>query len=330
MLSLNAMYRATGNSVYLEANKRCVLAAARATDDRRNKTLWTGSIAPLWGCDIYSGRGRAAFAVHTGIITWPMLEFARLADGVDGMLGDEQRREIVDTARKALAFHDRQWRDGPCAGEGHYVGKDQEPVCEGKPLPGNRLSAMGVALWQSWLLDGHALHRDRARALGRYLQSRLALGTDGAYYWPYWLPDAPVQRTIDRLEVRGEDLSHASLTVQLPLTLSAANEVFAREDLARFARTVTCGFARLGGGVLSGSINGDSASDPVSVGSAAAWLALATTDSEVALRIGEHYLRYVPNPPPWDLALLIELRRKAAAAGSDRTDIRIPAQRQRR
>jgi hypothetical protein len=308
MLSLNTMYRVTRRPIYLEANKRCVLAAANATDDKRGKILWTGAVAPVWGCELYSGRGRAAFAVHTGIIAWPMLEFVRLADGIDGLLSESERTEIVRTVMRALAYHDPQWRDGPGEGEGHYIGKDQEPVCEDRPLPGNRLSAMGLALWESWLLDEHETHRDRARALGRYFQNRLAVGTDGAYYWSYWLPESRVVGTVNRLEIQGEDLSHGGLTVQLAFTLAAANEVFEREDLARFARTATEGFARLKGGVLLGSVNGDPASNPAYVGGATAWLALADSHPEVGRSIVEHYVRYVPTPPPLELARLIEHR----------------------
>ncbi|HEX73204.1 MAG TPA: hypothetical protein ENN65_07810, partial [Candidatus Hydrogenedentes bacterium] len=79
MISLNEMRRATGDRKYLDANLRCARAVMAATDDKRGKALWTGRVVPAWGCDKYAQRGRAVFAVHTGIIAAPILEFLLLA-----------------------------------------------------------------------------------------------------------------------------------------------------------------------------------------------------------------------------------------------------------
>ncbi len=308
MMSLNGMYRATGDAKYLEANVRCIRASLGATDDKRGKALWTGRIVPAWGCDKYAQRGRAVFAVHTGIITAPIFDCLLLVKenaALSASLGAE-RDAIRDGARAALAVHDRQWRDGPEAEAGHYIGLDQEDVCENKPLPGNRISAMGWALWLSAKIDGDATHRARALAIGRYIKNRLTPTPEGdACFWPYWLPEAPVTDAAPRTAVSGEDTSHAGLTMALPLALGLDGHVFDHADMKRFANTVTQGFARREDGVLYGKITGTPDIGPEYVALPCRWIPLARYEPGVRPRILAFYLGYQKRPGPLDIADLL-------------------------
>ena len=307
MMSLNEMYRATGDAKYLEAHLEGIRAVLAATDDKRGKELWTGAVARAWGCDKYAKRGRAVFAVHTGVIAHPILECLLLVKQdpeLSSALGGEHDA-ILKATEEALAYHDRQWRDGPGDGEGHYIGLDQEEVCENKPLPGNRLSAMGRALWTAWKLTGNATHRDRALAIGRYIKNRFTLAPDGAYYWPYWLPlEAVVNPAADR-PASGEDTSHGGLTASFPMMLGVEGEVFDGEDMKRLAGTVLKGFGRRTDGVLFGDVTGNPGSKPGYVSLPARWLMLAGTAPEVRDRIVPFYLNHRPTPSPLDLALLL-------------------------
>jgi len=307
MISLNQMYRVTNDAKYLDANLACIRAVMAARDDKRGVKLWTGVIAPAWGCDIYAERGRAIFGVHTGIICYPMLDFLLLAKKNEvfaAKLGDEAK-QIATCCTEALGYHDRQWRDGPGGGEGHYIGMDQENVLENKPKPGNRLSALGIALWISWKVTGNETHRDRARAIGLYIKHRLTPAPDGAYYWPYWLPIEPITEPAPRESVKGEDSSHAGLTIALPLMLAAENEVFTAEDITQLGNTVVKGFGRLGGGILFGDITGNPASSPDYVSQPTAWLETAKYVPAVRDLIVAHYLNYRPTPGPLDLSRLL-------------------------
>ena len=307
MMSLNEMYRATGDAKYLEAHLDGIRAVLAATDDKRGKTLWTGVVARAWGCDKYAKRGRAVFAVHTGVIAHPILECLLLAKEnaeVSSAFGGEYDAMLKATD-EALAYHDRQWRDGPVDGEGHYVGLDQEEVCENKPLPGNRLSAMGRALWTAWKLTGNTTYRDRALAIGRYIKNRFTLAPDGAYYWPYWLPLDPVDHPVAERPASGEDTSHGGLTASFPMLLGVEGEVLDGEDMKRLAGTVLKGFGRRTDGVLYGDVTGNPASSPGYVSLPARWLMLADTAPEVRDRIVPFYLNHRPTPSPLDLALLL-------------------------
>ncbi len=306
MMSLNDLYKITGDRKYLDAQLRIIRAALAATDDKRGKQLWNGRVVAAWGCDLYAERGRAIFAVHTGIICGPIFDFLGHAKG-HAAFRDSLGAEfdvIVKGASDALAVHDRQWRDGPAPAEGHYIGMDQENVLENKPLPGNRLSAMGWALWSSWKITGNTTHRDRALAIGRYIKNRLTPSPDGAYYWPYWLPEQPVSGPQPREAVKGEDVSHAGLTMQIVNVLAADREVFTAEDLQRLARTVLSGFGQRTDGVLGGCVTGLSG-DPSHAASPAKWIFLGEANPDVRERIVAFYLNYVPVPGPLDIARLL-------------------------
>ena len=307
MRSLNEMFRATKDLKYLDANLKCVRAVVAVTDDKIGKKLFTDRVVAAWGCDKYAERGRAVFAVHTGIIAAQIIEFLRLSKEnapFKEKLGDEFNT-IQSAAMNALAVHDRQWREGPEAGAGYYIGMDQENALENKPLPGNRLSAMGWALWFSWKLTGNTVHRDRALAIGHYVKNRLTPSPDGAYFWPYWLPLEPVTAEAARESISGEDSSHAGLTLELPLVLAADNEVFTKDDLQRFAKTFLNGIARLGNGILLGDITGKPTSKPNYVGHATNWLPLAKVNAELRDRLVPFYLNYQATPGPCEMSSLM-------------------------
>ena len=312
MRALNDMHRATGDVKYLEANLRFVRAVAAATDDKRGRQLFTGRVVKAWGCEKYAERGRAVFAVHTGIITAQLLDFLILAKGVPAFnesLGAE-RDTLLQVCLDALAVHDRQWREGPEPGAGYYLGMDQENSLENKPIPANRQSAMGWALWLAWKHTGDTALRDRALAIGRYLRNRFVHATDGAIYWPYQLAEQPVTGEQPREAIKGEDSSHAGLTLALPLLLAQEDQVFTKDDLAQLAKMVLNGPARRADGILLTSITGGAVLDPSYLGYPINYLPLAKVEPEIGKRITAYYLNYRPSPQALDLAGLIRFVRQ--------------------
>lgn len=307
MMSLNDMFRVTGDVKYLEANLRCIRAVLGATDEKRGKSLWTGRVVQAWGCEKYARRGRAVFAVHTGIIAAPILDCLLLIQEVPALRGSlgAEFDQIREGARAALAVHDRQWVDGPTDGEGHYIGMDQEDVLENKPLPANRLSAMGWALWLSHKLDGNAVHRSRAIAIGEYIKRRITRTPEGAYFWPYSIPAMPVTEMAPKESVSGEDSSHAALTMAVIFALAEDGQVFDSKDMAHFAQTVLQGFGRRDDGVLFGCITGTPKCEPEYVALPSRWLGLVRYDAAVRDRIAAFYLNYGGTPAPLEIADLL-------------------------
>jgi len=306
MVALNEMTRATGDSKYLAANLRCIRAALAARDDRTGTKLFDGRVAPAWSSDGYRKGGQALFMVHTGMIVYPMLDAADLARRMPGV-PDDVRRElqaIVPPALESLACHDESWRDGPGDGEGHYVMLREEESSEGKPQPGNRLAAMGRALYAAYRVTKDEKFLQRTRALARYVKRRLPVAENGAYVWPYWLPIDPVATAVPG-GAAPEDTSHGSLTMAFPALLAADGEVFTPDDMARFGKTVQHGIARLGNGVLLGDVGGLPSSSPDGLGHPANWLQLAPYAPHVRDAIVPFYLRYKPTLQPSEMAYLI-------------------------
>jgi hypothetical protein len=327
MMSLNEMYRATKDPKYFIANASVLQIVVSVRDDKLGLKMWTGETAPAWGSGNYAERGRSVFAVHTGMITYPILDFLLIAKE-NPALGDTLGRErgaMLRAAEEAIAFHDRQWRDGPEEGSGHYIALNQESKMEGLPLPGNRLSAMGRALWTSWKVTGNETHRDRALALGRYIKTRLTPSPDGAYYWSYVLPREPVTEPLPKEKIPGaEDVSHASLTASFPIMLASEGKVFTKEDMERMGLTVVKGFARLDNGVLFGNVVGEPAAGPGNVQLPGRWLRLSAFAPEVYDRVAGFYLKYRKTPNPLALALLVRYRATASGQRSPAPQTRHP------
>jgi hypothetical protein len=319
-LSLNQMARATKDPKYLLASWQLSRAIADARDSVRGLRLYTGETAPAWGCSKYLEDGqRAVHAVHTGVIAFPVLEVLQLlrdAPDFENKPSAEAQQEVLDAMVAALEFHDRQFREGPAEGEGHYIGMNQEPSLNGVALPANRLAAMGRALLIAWQLTDNEAYHDKAVRIGRYLKNRFSLATDkNAYTWAYsLLPEDKAQSKplMELVEdgLNGEDISHASLTASLPLLLHRAGEVFDAQDAERFANTLTEIFGREGEGVLYTNVDGmpQNEASPGLLVLPGRWLRVTADNANAYAILEEFLLTRDPILRPLDLANLLLYR----------------------
>ncbi len=312
------MYYATGERKYLEMLRDYTRVLLESRDDALGLLIWdVATPTPIWGAgERYTGTAdkRAAFPVHTGMLTWPMLEFLQLAQRDAGFmeeLGGEYQT-MLTKIQQSLDFHDRQWAEGPTAGEGRYLFLHQEPGLDGNTLPVNRLGAMGRALWVAWKLTGRADYRDKALKIGHYIRNRMRIDTaDNAYYWAYYLPASPISTPPSKASLNGgEDVSHGSLSMAFPLMLAQEGEIFGMEDGIAFANTVLKGVGRLPErGVLYGNVVGapvgDLASLTQKVARAGRWFQVAPYSEAAYHEIADYFLQYVESPSDLDLALMI-------------------------
>lgn len=311
--SLNEMYRHTGDRRYFDENLKLVRVVIDNRDDRRTpqEQLWNDSVAPLWSDGTYSPRGREAYVLHTGLIAYPIFDFLLLAREDPDLLaafnpGEYDR--ILAAVQEAVAFHDAEWIDGPGPSEGHYQHPSdyEDSNYATVPVPFNWLSAMGRALWTSYLLTGDSDHRDRAIRLAHYCRNRLHPTPDGAYIWKYYLPRESVRHQSKQWDgVFSEDTGHAALSLPFPILMADHGQVFDADDMMRFGQTVRCGFGRLGQGVLLGEINGDPTRfGPAQVSVMAPFLRLAPYVPEVFPVIAAYYTHFIDSEGPLEGALL--------------------------
>lgn len=309
-MSINEMFRVTGEPRYLEQQLENMKVLLSVRDDSRLLELWDGRTSTAWSAQRYTKRGGpAVHAVHTGVITYPMLEFVVLArEAGEKFAGHEaELAAILKSATEALAWHDYQWVEGPAPDEGHYIGRDQEESLEGEVLPLNRLSAMGRALWWAWRATGEEAYRDKALRIGRFMKRRITPVPSGAYHWNYSVYLHSEKTAGPEDYIPGEDMSHGSLSMALACTLGAAGEVFDTTDMHRFCKTLE-GLGRLGKGILLANVTGVPTNHPNQVQLPARWLRVTPWCPDNYRIIGDFYRYYRPTPSPLGMALLLRYR----------------------
>lgn len=323
MQALNEMFIATNDVKYLRHNLRLVRATLANRDDRLGRKTFWGESAPGWGCDRYAQRWNI-HPVHTGMIACGVTGFIeqvqrRPVPGIGHLnealgLQDSEIKSMIADITQTIDWHDRQWIPGPAPDEGHYISKDNEVGNEGNVLVANRLSTMGLALWGSWRASANTKHRDQAIKLARYMKRRMAIYSDGAYYWRGALPIEPITTRPDLSPATRdatEGLSHAGVTVAFPVTMARAGQVFTTDDLRAFGNTVVNGFARLDNGIVLSNIGGTTAyadgstKEPQHLGY---WLRTTPSNTQAYHRIAEFLRKYRKDPSPMDLASLIRQR----------------------
>src|SRR5690606_24449406 len=150
MSALAAMFRATGHPMYLERLAAHVDAVLQQRDDALGVTDYRGVSGACWRNTSYQAGGEPyCYAVHTGMLVYPMLEFvaalraeprfeARVA--ADGeTLGDKAARYLA-AAQESVAFHEFEWNDA-----GYYVFAPDATFLAyaGQDQPLNQSNAMG-------------------------------------------------------------------------------------------------------------------------------------------------------------------------------------------
>ena len=308
MMSLNEMYRTTGDSKYLRLNTLWAEALLRVRDDVTGTMRWNEKVGPVWSSVAFSPKGRTAYLVHTAVITFPMLDLLWLK-GVH----TEQDKQILDKITESLDAHEPQWKDGPRPGEGYYTySSEQDPELAGTPLPINRNNAMAKSLWMAWKLTGRVEYCEKSLALAQFFKNRLQLTETGAYSWPYDValesaqePQAP------------EDSSHGALTASLVPLLAADGQVFDRIDLERFAATVLHGVLAPGDGKIGGDVAGSEKAEPSWVDLPARWLEFSPYHPAIYPKISQYYAVYDSNKThdTASLALALLIRHRPEGYG---------------
>jgi hypothetical protein len=196
----------------------------------------------------------AVFAVHTGMITYPLADFARTVlerSSLRARYGSEARR-FVRACEAAVAVHDREWREND-RGEGWYASPRGMPVpyADGTEQPANQFLALGRTAQQLAAVSRDPVHARRARAMARTFRNELTVDAGGAYIWHYWLTWGRVYngwtKADDVSEYRPsysgarqiEDVSHGFIDVDFAVRAFRDRRGFGRTDMDRFARTFT-------------------------------------------------------------------------------------------
>ena len=259
MMSLAAMFRATGDPAWLDRLAYHADGVLAQRDDRRGVTDYRGTSGACWRNLSYQPADEPyCYAVHSGMIASPMVEFALAvkASGLqeeptyDGSTFGQKAELYVQEAEKTAAFHDDEWDDA-----GYYVFRADATFLAyaGKDQPLNQSNALGRLLLLLSDATGNPEYETKAQKLAQRFKSQLSTGAGGAYLWNYWG---------GTYASPGEDVSHAAINVEFAVMAADRNVVFGASDVEAFARTFV-GNVAVDGSTFSdfvggGSQNGDS------------------------------------------------------------------------
>jgi hypothetical protein len=287
--SLAAMYRVTNHPMYLDRLAEHVDALLMQRDDARGVMDWRGVSGACWRNISYQSPTPYCYAVHTGMLVTPMLEFVVAVESspwaeqasYDGETLANKADRYLQAAQESIAFHEFEWNDA-----GYYVFSDVPNLdAAGQVQPLNQSNALGRAHILLAALTGDADQLAKATALATRFRAQITTGGDGALLWNYGA---------GAYASPGEDISHAAINVDFAVLAAQHGIVFTEDDLAAFATTfrerVYVDDATFADHVGGGSTNDDSYRAQIG-----RWLVLAPWSATTYAAVRDAYDRdYAP------------------------------------
>jgi hypothetical protein len=213
----------------------------------------SGSTPPAQGANPLVSQP-VLFAVHTGMITYPIASFARIVLSTPKLRANPRylakAKEYLRAAKAAVAVHDREWRQSD-DGDGYLIWVKGTPLgYDGTEMPTNQFLALGLTYAELAAATGDPFYADRARRMARTFARELTIDTDDAYTWAYWPKFGKTYQGFTAADGvseftpsgRGakqiEDLSHGAIDVEFAALVRRHRLGFqGSAEMGRFART---------------------------------------------------------------------------------------------
>lgn len=234
-----------------------------------------------------------AFAVHTGMVAYPLARYARMVLQSPKLrhgrrLGMAHR--LVAAAKQAVAFHDSEYVAN-ADGTGNYVWPKGAPVpWDGTIQPYNQSHGIGQVLVELYRATREQRYLVRVQEMLKAYRLGLQLTTDGAYLWTYWPPYSQVYKGFPvtsglsentpyyPAQRQYEDISHAAISTEfLHAAYDAGIDTQLATDVQRAAATFTHKVIRSDHEVWF-VINGTSVPVPDNAVQCARWIPYAEQD----------------------------------------------------
>lgn len=252
MMTLNLLYEVTGNTQYIDTHMSVAEQVLNLRDvdlaDEHGRDAYVDyqrdRVMPAWGTGNYSGGKHTCWAVHAGMIVFPLARLVRLVRE-----GGEDTRPYVDRAnsfipklKAAMDAFDDEWRAGPEEGMGYYI------FPNGNPMPLNQQNAPGRAFFALSEITDEPKYLQRAQQLAAFMKTQLTHIEDGDYYlWRYGSKPGGQPGT-------GEDISHGAINAHFVYLAWRHDATFTDTDMQRLTRTFSeCLY--LGDGRFRGALN---------------------------------------------------------------------------
>ncbi|MBI5533089.1 MAG: hypothetical protein HY898_10255 [Deltaproteobacteria bacterium] len=290
MASLASMFRATSDPLWLDRLAFHADGVLAQRDDKRGVKDYRGVSGACWRNLSYQPNQEPyCYAVHSGMIAAPLVEFALLVQqqGLDkekaydnATFGDKASQYLA-AAELTAAYHDDEWNDA-----GYYVFRGDATFLThaGKDQPLNQSNAMGRLLLLLHDATSKAVYLSRATKLLQRFKAQITTGSSGEYLWNYWG---------GTYASPGEDISHAAINVDFAVMGANRSVVFTDADVEALSLTFL-GPVIVDDGTLSdfvggGSTNGDSYRPQIG-----RWLSLAAKRTGVYTAVRDLYEQDYP------------------------------------
>ncbi|MFI5695098.1 hypothetical protein ACIA58_24805 [Kribbella sp. NPDC051586] len=253
------------------------------------------------------------FAVHTGMITYPIASFARIVLSSPVLRRRYLRKavEYLIACREAVAVHDWEYRDG-----GYLIWPKGQPLAyDGCEQPINQSVGLGQTLVELALATGDREYRRKVAAMGRMLAGQLTVDAGDAYLWHYWpsgghIYDGFVKTGDPATDLsiftpsggparQFEDISHGAIDVEFAVRAFRARLAFTGQDMARIARTFTQNVAATdadGLPAIHTTVAGTTLGAASVAQQAPRWMQANAWDPQVHAHCLALYNRYQPTP----------------------------------
>ncbi|MEU4194388.1 hypothetical protein AB0E69_21000 [Kribbella sp. NPDC026611] len=295
------------NRIYAAAPGPLQLTAA----DRR-ETPSAGDLPALGEYQMHTKP--VIFAVHTGMITYPIASFVRLVVSSPRLNRRYRRKaiEYLDACRQAVAVHDWEYRE-----DGGYLiwPKGQPLPYDGCEQPINQTVALGQTLVELALATRDRDYRRKVAAMAKMLTGQLTVDAGDAYQWHYWPSGGRIYEGFTKTGSpetdvsiftpsagparQFEDISHGAIDVEFAVRAYRARLAFTAQDMARIARAFTQNIATTDPAGLP-AVHTTVAGGPIGAASVAhqapRWMQATAWDPQIHAHCVALYNRYQPTP----------------------------------
>ena len=204
------MYIATKQEKYLIKMKDQIHSILNNRDDKIGR-VYDGNLLPVWGSDRYNKDEKwQHYAVHTGMIVYPMLEFVFIVKQNNLLEFADDSKVFLSDGLESIDFYSKYWEND------HYFSTD------GSVLPANQQAALGRCLIMLFKITGEKQYFEKSVKLAGFLKDNALKEIEGRIV------------IIDNLKstrkIKGSDISHAAITAHFIYLAHKNNIVFNDDD----------------------------------------------------------------------------------------------------
>lgn len=199
-------------------------------DDFRGQIDYKGDLVPAWGTDRYTkDRAWMHFAVHTAMITYPMLDFVQLVRGHEIEELEGEAEVALLHVRESIDYHNKDWVIQ--SDFGLYTYPEDYYRKPNYLLPLSMQATIGRSLLLLWKLTGEIKYYEMARDIAFAIKNSLQETESGGYVWGVSIGPLSEQNRI-------ADISHSTITVDFIRLAYENSIVFDSNDMAKVTVTI--------------------------------------------------------------------------------------------